>query len=237
MTRYFLLLSVVGVTFLSGCGNVQSQNSTFNLTAKEFAEKIKQLPEAPVIDVRTPQEFSTGHLQNVKNIDWNGSRFQTEISKLDKTKPVFVYCLSGGRSAAAADQMRSDGFKEVYEMQGGMMKWRAANLPETTTNRTKQAGMTPAQFNALIHSDKMVLVDFYAEWCGPCKKMEPYLKEIARDMAGQLEVVRINTDDNLQLCKELNIDAIPVLHLYKNKTLAWSNSGYISKEEVLKKLR
>ena len=66
--------------------------------------------------------------------------------------------------------------------------------------------------------------------------MEPYLKEIATTMADKVVLVRINADDNQELCKELNIDALPVLHLYKNNSLAWKNLGYISKEDVLKKL-
>ncbi|MCH5600292.1 thioredoxin family protein [Niabella ginsengisoli] len=85
-------------------------------------------------------------------------------------------------------------------------------------------------------SDSLVLIDFYAEWCGPCKKMEPYLKEIAVDMKDRVKVIRLDVDANQQLAKELNIEELPILHLYKNKELVWSNKGYIGKEEVLKKL-
>jgi len=56
-------------------------------------------------------------------------------------------------------------------------------------------------------------------------------------MSDRISVIRINTDDNQQLCRELNIEALPVLQLYKNKNLTWSNTGYISKEDVLKKLQ
>ena len=97
--------------------------------------------------------------------------------------------------------------------------------------------MSRLQFDALINSDKLVLVDFYADWCEPCKKMKPYLDEISNSMSDRISVIRINTDDNQQLCRELNIEALPVLQLYKNKNLTWSNTGYISKEDVLKKLQ
>src|ERR1035437_4915023 len=146
---------------------------------------------------------------------------------IDKSKPVFFYCLSGGRSSSAASQMRNDGFKEVYELDGGIMKWRGANLPETTENTTASTGMTKQQFDALLTPDKTVLVDFYADWCEPCKRMKPYLEEISKDMADKVVVIRINADDNQALCKELKIDALPVMQIYKNKTLAWTNSGYI----------
>jgi len=237
MTKYFLAFITSALLFFNSCSNGQSQSSNTNLSAKEFDKKINQLPGAPVIDVRTPGEFSKGHLQNALNIDWNGDNFETEISKIDKSKPVFVYCLSGARSASAADQMRSNGFKEVYELRGGILKWRAANLPETTGAKAKAPGMSKLQFDALINSDKLVLVDFYADWCEPCKKMKPYLDEISNSMSDRISVIRINADDNQQLCRELNIEALPVLQLYKNKNLTWSNTGYISKEDVLKKLQ
>jgi thioredoxin 1 len=126
------------------------------------------LPLATVVDVRTPEEFTKGHLQNALNYNWNGSEFQKQVSTLDKSKPVFVYCLSGGRSSAAANQMRSDEFKKVYELSGGIMKWRAVNLPETTTNTIASTGMSKQQFDTLLNSDKLVLIDFYADLCAPC---------------------------------------------------------------------
>jgi thioredoxin len=97
--------------------------------------------------------------------------------------------------------------------------------------------MTKGEFDALLNSDKLVLIDFYAEWCAPCKKMKPYLDEISKDMADKVVIIRINADDNQALCKELKIDVLPVLQLYKNKTLKWTNTGFIDKAEVVKQLK
>jgi thioredoxin 1 len=223
--------------FINSCQQGNSQTAKTSLTATEFDAKVKELATAPLIDVRTPDEYSKGHLANSKNIDWNGTSFDQEIQKLDKSKPVLVYCLSGGRSGAAAAKMRADGFKEVYELEGGIMKWRAAGLPETTTDATANStGMTKEQFNALLETDKTVLIDFYADWCGPCKKMKPYLDEISKDMAKNVVVVRINVDENISLSKEMKIEALPTLHVYKKKALTWSNIGYIEKADVVKQL-
>lgn len=234
-------LLIIGFAALAvlqnSCTNGQTQNNKTNLQAAEFAEKIKELPAAPIIDVRTPGEFSKGHLKNANNIDWNGNDFEKKISTFDKSKPVFVYCLSGGRSAAAASLMREQGFKEVYELDGGIMKWRGANLPETTESTSVSSGMSKQQFDELLNTDKLVLIDFYADWCAPCKKMKPYLEEISKEMADKVIVVRINTDDNQALCKELKIDALPVLQLYKNKQLTWNNQGFIEKADVVKQLK
>lgn len=226
-------LAVIVILFNS-CTNAQTQNTQTNLSATEFEQKIKEIPNAKIFDVRTLDEFSKGHLIDAVNYDCYGNEFEKQIAQHDKSEPVFVYCLSGARSSSVATKMRSDGFKAVYELNGGIMKWRAANLPETSGNKVVSNGMTMKQFDELLNSDKLVLIDFYADWCAPCKKMEPYLKEISKDMADKVVVIRINADDNLLLCKELKVDALPVLQLYKNKTLIWKNTGFISKEELVK---
>ncbi|MBS1644669.1 MAG: thioredoxin family protein [Bacteroidetes bacterium] len=239
MKKFSSVLLLLLAILVNSCTIGQSQSSGTNLSAKDFEAKIKELPQASILDVRTPEEFAKGHLANALNYDWNGSDFDKQIAGLDKSKPVLVYCLSGGRSASAADQMRQEGFKEVYEMKGGILKWKAAQLPLTTDNQVaaKSAGLTRAQFDALVTSDKVVLVDFYAEWCQPCKKMKPYLDEIARDMADKVIVQRINIDENDALSRELKIESIPVLQVYKQGKLVWNNSGFIEKEGVLPHLQ
>ena len=97
--------------------------------------------------------------------------------------------------------------------------------------------MSMEEYNALLNSDKLVLIDFYADWCAPCKKMQPYLNEISTDMAKEVNVIRINADENQTLCKELKIDALPVLLIYKNKNLTWKNVGFIEKAEVVNQLK
>jgi rhodanese-related sulfurtransferase len=160
MPKQFLTYFVLtfSIMVFQSCSNGQSTSIKTNLSATEFAEKLKVMPSAPILDVRSPDEFSKGHLSNAFNYDWNGNEFDKQIAMLDKSKPVFVYCLSGNRSSSAANKMRSDGFKTVYELNGGIMKWRGANLPETTDNTTATNGMTKQQFEALLNSDKLVLI-------------------------------------------------------------------------------
>jgi thioredoxin len=234
-TAIFFFTSAI--ILLTSCSNGQSKVGVTNLSVSAFADKLKATPTAIILDVRTPDEFESGHLLNAINMDWNGNDFTQKVSKLNQSTPVFIYCLAGSRSASAATEMRKNGFKEVYEMAGGMMKWRAANLPETT-DKTSLAfkGMTELDFEALLIKDKIVLVDFYAEWCGPCKKMKPYLDEISKDMAATVTVIRIDVDANPALCKELKIEDIPVLQVYKNGNLTWKNVGFIEKESVLVQL-
>jgi thioredoxin len=237
MKKHLIIGFVAMAIILNSCTNGQTQNTATSLTVNEFSEKIKTVPNSVIIDVRTPEEFSEGHLQNAVNYDWNGSDFEQQVSTLDKQQPVFVYCLSGGRSGSAANKMRKMGFTQVIEMQGGMMKWRSVGLPETTSSTTISLGMTKQQFDELLNGDKLILVDFYAEWCAPCKKMKPYLDEISKEYTANVVVTRIDADENRNLCKELKIESLPVLQLYKNKKLVWSHEGYIEKSEVVKQLK
>lgn len=120
----FILLSMLFVNYSFG------QTKKYELSAIDFAAKIKATPNAIILDVRTPEEFVEGHLAHAVNMDWTGDYFDKQAAKLDKAKPIFVYCYSGGRSEEAAKHLRDNGFKEVYEMSGGMAKWRKAHLPE-----------------------------------------------------------------------------------------------------------
>jgi len=124
-------LIVSPALIFSNCSNSHSQTAKKDLSPEEFAGKMQELPDAPIVDVRTPEEFSQAHLVNALNFDWNGNSFDQQISELDKSQPVLVYCRSGARSAAAAKSMRSQGFTEVYELKGGIMNWIAANKPVT----------------------------------------------------------------------------------------------------------
>ena len=233
--RIFIFFTAI---VLNSCGNAQTKSISTSLSATEFAEQLKTDNTIQLLDVRTPGEFKNGHIENAINASIGGSDFETQIATLNKSKPVFVYCLSGPRSRAAAKQMRTAGFKNVVEMPGGMMEWRAKNLPETkAATAVNTIGISLTQYEALLKSDKLVLVDFYADWCAPCKEMKPYLDKIAIDMADEVIIVRIDADANAALCKALKIDALPVLKLYKNEKMIWDNLGFIDEASVRKQLK
>lgn len=239
MTKYSFILLIALIFVFNACnpkGEGGGETTGGALSAKEFKAKIEADAAITVVDVRTPEEFAGGHLANAHNIDWNSNGFENKIDGFERDKPILVYCLSGGRSADAAQKMRSFGFTQVFELEGGMMKWRAEGLPETTAETPKPTGMSRQQFDELLNSEKLVLVDFYADWCAPCKKMAPFLEEIKTEKAHKVNLVRINTDDNQELAQQLGIEGLPTLLLFKNKTLVWQNVGYIGKEEVEKQL-
>ena len=100
------------------------------LSPIDFKSKIV-LPSVTLLDVRTIEEYKAGHLDKATNIDINHPKFEDQCDKLDRAKPVLVYCLVGKRSHRAAEMLRSKGYK-VLELDGGMKAWQAAGLPVVT---------------------------------------------------------------------------------------------------------
>ncbi|MDI1256366.1 MAG: thioredoxin domain-containing protein [Flavobacterium sp.] len=230
MKSSFSIVVLIALVIAS-CTAQTTKTQTIPATA--FAEKIKTTTNPQIIDVRSPEEFTSGHLDNATNINWNGADFEGKIKEYDKSKPIFVYCMSGGRSHAAAAKMEAAGFTNIYELQGGILKWNAAGLGKPTD---KIIGMCPQEFGDLIKTDKKVLVNFYAEWCEPCKKMAPYITKMEKELADKVVIVRLNADENKTMINEMKIDELPALFIYENGKIIWKHNGFISEEDLKKQL-
>jgi thioredoxin 1 len=92
-------------------------------------------------------------------------------------------------------------------------------------------------FRELIQSEKPVLVDFYADWCGPCKAMEPVVKEIAKSVEGKARVVKVDIDRQTQIAQTYNVNAVPTFIVFKNGNIIWRHPGMIDKSTMLNVLK
>jgi thioredoxin len=201
---------------LSCSQHSQNTNSLQHVSVNEFSTALNAAASPQIIDVRTPEEFATGHLEHAQNINIYNQDFATRIAQLDKDKPTFVYCKAGGRSADAAGQMQKMGFRQVYDLKGGFMAWSAADMPSTQATLITADTFTLDDYEKLIQSREPVLIDYYAPWCGPCKKMEPILATLTAEFAGKVTIVRINVDEAKALVKREKIDNIPVVTCIKS---------------------
>jgi len=229
--KLYSFFSVCMALFFASCQGIAQKEGTVNKTISpaEFEQKLK-LPDAQLVDVRSPEEYADGGIAGSMNINYNSADFESSIAKLDKNKPVLVYCLSGGRSGSAANKMNGMGFKEVYNMQGGLVQWRS----EGKTAGKVAAGMSMENYTKAVSQKGYVLVDFNASWCAPCKKMLPWITKLAEEKKDVLALLKIDADQNAGLLAEKGIKGIPYLELYKDGALVWKQSGYIEESEMRK---
>ncbi len=90
-----------------------------------------------------------------------------------------------------------------------------------------------SNFSSIINQDKPVLVDFFAEWCGPCKAMSPVLKEVKDSFGDVASVIKIDVDKNQELASQLQVRGVPTLILYKKGKQLWRQSGVVQKNELI----
>ncbi len=211
--------------FLFGC-NAQKSNV---LSTTEFDKAIKN-KNIQLLDVRTKEEYQQGHIANSLQANWNDdAEFLKRSEALSTTKPVYVYCLAGGRSSAAAENLRKRGYA-VYELKGGISGWKNAKLP-TEGISSLEKGMTLDMFSNFINTNEMVLVDFGATWCPPCIKMNPVLDSLTMQIPG-IKLLKIDLDKDKEICNHFGVTQIPIFHSYKKGKKVNEDSGIVSLEDL-----
>jgi thioredoxin len=227
---------VFGIAFIFNLiAQAQSDIKQPDISFEIFETKLKQAsPNAQILDARSTEEYKLNHLKGSisSNVsDENKPELQKIIDKLDKQKPVFVYGINyGGRGSQLAKKLKEQNFKEVYELPGGISKWIGTGRSvETTTGE----GLTLAEYKKLLASPgKLVLVDIYSRYCGTCRKLLPIIDSAANENSNSLKVVKIELFDNKQIGKELGIQSIPTLLLYKGDEIVWQKKGLTPKADI-----
>jgi thioredoxin len=226
------LLPLFSIILLLSACNSLGQKST-QLSPQEF-EKLITAPNVQLVDVRTPEEFSEQHIKGALNINIRAGNFESEMLRLNKENPVYFYCLSGGRSAKAVQWAAANGFKEVYHLDGGILQWNNAGKPVESSKPNKAPkGMSQEEFLRQINQPKMVLVDFNAVWCGPCKILKPRVKNVVKQKSEVVELLDIDVDKNPAVSQFMNVSGIPLLILYKQGKEVWRKLGLAEESEIV----
>ena len=193
------ILYLLNIALFVSCGDTNSQIIE-NLKAEKFHQLIEK-GDGIIIDVRTAQEFSSGHIIDATNIDYYANDFIDKLNIVRKDVAIYVYCRSGGRSSSAANKMEKLGFTKVYNLLGGIGSWDSAGyktIKSKEIKALKRSKLTETQLNEILNNNKTVLVNFSTQWCVPCKKMKPLIEEIQRENPN-VKVLFIDADANKEL--------------------------------------
>lgn len=199
------------------------------LSADQFEKSIAE-KNIQLLDVRTAEEYNSGHIANALQADWtNQKEFVDRVAALDKSKPVYLYCLSGGRSGAAMQWMSKNGFTITYNLQGGMNAWKQANKP--VEGKSNEAEITLASYNKIVSASEKMIVDFGAKWCPPCRKMQPVIDTLKQR---NFNVLVIDGGAQTQLAKDLGVGSFPTFIIYHHGKEVWRKTGIIEMSEFIR---
>lgn len=120
--------AMVTLHFVLSAPLFAADTSTVKDVAPDEAEKLLKAG-AKVVDVRTPEEFKSGHIKGASNVDFHGTDFAAKVNALPKNEPVILHCAAGGRSTKALETLKAAGFGKIYHLKGGFSAWEDAGKP------------------------------------------------------------------------------------------------------------
>ncbi|MFK7782322.1 rhodanese-like domain-containing protein [Psychroserpens sp.] len=126
MKKITIVFGLLFAIFLFSCE--QDTQSEIKVISPEEMQTLLELDDVQIVDVRTPEEYRNGFIDNSQNIDFKSPTFDEDITRLDKTKPVVLYCKSGGRSAKCSKKLKDAGFVKIYDLNGGITQWKFKGL-------------------------------------------------------------------------------------------------------------
>jgi thioredoxin len=215
-----------------------AQGAITILFPNDFEKCIRQNPNIPLMDIRTKGEFDSGHIKKAMHIDYLSEDFEEYMKQsFLKKNPLYLYCQTGQNSKEAAQYLSELGYENITILKGGFEKWVSNSKPYQSVEK----GFTPLGFISkdnyalMVRNSKYVIVDFYADWCEPCKKIAPILRKID-DENTDVSMVKIDADKNITLTEAHEVSEIPTLILYKNGRQIWRHTGMISENELKSKI-
>lgn len=230
--KQLLFISVLSI-LLSGAACSENPQ-TIQVNSHEFNKLISE-SDGVLLDVRTQREFKNGHIENSGQLNFYAFDFRKRLLLLPKDKPVYLYCNTGYRSNKAADFLLKNGYTQVYNLQHGIMEWEQEDLPVTVDPDAQPDTddlFATSDFEQLILSDSLVLIDFYAPWCGPCRQMMPMIDSLKVDYHERIQIVKINADASKKLMRDLKMVTVPYFALYHRGALIFEHKGLIEREQL-----
>lgn len=220
-------LTLLSAILILSCGN----GPETKISAKELG-KMSEEPNVQILDIRTAEEFKANHIDKSINIDINAPKFDSLTSVLYNTLPVYIVSNDDKAGDKGVTRMHILGFRDVKALKGGIKSWTDAGFQLTRHEPEKVYESDTIPFLKARMGDKLVMVDFNATWCKPCKLLQPFVEKAHDERASDVIVYSIDTDQNPDLAREYNATQIPLLVFIKNGKEVHRSIGLISEEEL-----
>ncbi|TCZ74851.1 thioredoxin domain-containing protein [Flaviaesturariibacter aridisoli] len=198
------------------------------------AETWLAKPGAQIFDGRPAEAYAQSHLPGATLLPASDSALRRLLAPVPKNTPLLVYGKNDKEGETCAKRLRRAGYRQAQYLDGGIAYWRRNGLP---LEGPGGVGMTRAAFDSLLHANGVVLVDFYADWCGYCPPVSASAERLAREHAGALTVIRIDADLHPDLCAWFNVTHFPTLYLYQYGKRVWKQVGFLVHEAIAFKVR
>lgn len=231
--RVYISLFIIFI--FSSC--LYDTQSIKSLNSDSFELLLNDTKSSKILDVRTPEEFLSGNLEGSQNINFYDKDFLKQVkSSFSSNDSIYIYCRSGGRSFKAAKILEKEGFKYIFNLKGGIISWQENGNRIIKKEDSNILEISLLEFKEILSENESVLVDFGAPWCGPCKKMEPIIKEIEQENIFD-QVIFINIDyieqDLRDFCKIRQKQSIPLFMIFRDGKETFRHLGLISKEDLI----
>ena len=188
-----------------------------------FAVKIGRQTVPQIVDVRTPEEFDVNHLNGAISVDLREPAHLQSLDKFDRKKPIFIYAIQNRRSGILAEELRNNGFEEVYELRSGIASWIGAGYPCYSAVKD---GVTLADYKKSVGDKGLVLVDIGTKYCGLCRQVKGIVDSLKSENDPSYKIVEIDLYNSPQLVSELGqVQAVPTVLLYKDGKIVWKRTG------------
>ena len=231
MNRALLFLIII---FFISCSN--KNTLVYKKTDILSLDKILNDTDIIILDVRTLEEINAGYITNSTFIDYYDKNFENKINLIDRSKKIYTLCKSGGRSVKAAEILSKNGFRNVYNLEGGFMRWKANKMPydiNLVNNDSSNTDLiSEISLDSLIKNNTNTLIYISTKWCSPCKKMEPIIDKIV-DNNSSLKVIKIDLDANTYAQERFDVKSLPTLVLYENNSVVWHKNGIIAYDDLI----
>ena len=231
MNRALLFLIII---FSISCSN--KNTLVYEKTDILSLDKILNDTDIIILDVRTSEEINAGYIPNSTFIDYYDKNFENKINLIDPSKKIYTLCKSGGRSVKASEILSKNGFRNVYNLEGGFMRWKANKMPydiNLVNNDSSNTDLiSEISLDSLIKNNTNTLIYISTKWCSPCKKMEPIIDKLV-DNNASLKVIKVDLDANTYAQERFDVKSLPVLVLYENNSVVWHKNGIIAYDDLI----